>query len=74
MSPQRYLHIAPPGMGAMGAMGAMGIGAIGGITQGCMEGTKAYHGLRTSAVCSGKKNGKISPCFSPTTGMFMGFL
>jgi len=31
-------------MGAMGVMGAMGIGAIGaigGITQGCMEGTKA---------------------------------
>ena len=29
----------PAGMGAMGAIGA--IGAMGGITQGCMEGTKA---------------------------------
>ena len=48
-------------MGAMGVMGAMGIGAIGaigGITQGCMEGTKAYQARQVCRYFSGKKNGE----------------
>jgi hypothetical protein len=64
-------------MGAMGVMGAMGIGAIGaigGITQGCMEGTKAYHGAPGLQVFQWqKKRGKFHHVEKPT-GMFMFFL